>query len=186
MAQFSDIEQERIQKLIADAQTEAVFDALEQACAPLMPELRTQFHTKQSAYESGLISLTEWLQAFSEINMEILRNIGVSVRAPDTWPARSVVEELIIQHRLEEAFERLQPLGTPVLLAQAEYALLQRLKDSPTTDLAAWELAMMTRLRYGLAQLARKLPEAIAPTSHSSCLGRLRRFIAKRLFSTRF
>lgn len=181
MSHISNPERERIRKLIAGAQAEAVFNALEQAGAPQAPALRTQFHAQQKEYESGRLSLQEWLQAYALMNQDVLREVGVPDTIQAALPARAAVEELVIQHRLEEALDALAPLGVQALLLQSEYALLQQLKDHPATDPAAWELAMMTRLRYGLTQLARELPEVTEATSRSSCFDRLRRFFGERL-----
>lgn len=181
MSHFSSPERERIQKLIADAHTEAVFHALEQAGLPGVQAMKEQFNAIHEAHENGLITLQERLQGSVLVLANAWLQTGVTERTPAELPARSVVEELVIRHRLEEAIRLCEPLGDAVLLLQAEYALLQQWKDDPKVESAAWELAM-ERLRYALMEQAKELPKIAGVTTRNTCFDRLRRFVAGRFF----
>lgn len=181
MSHFSSPERERIRKLIADAHTEEAFQALEQAGLPGVQAMKEHFSGIQEAHQNGLITLQERLQGSVLVLANASRQTGVTERTPTELPVRNVVEDLVIQHRLEEAIRLCEPLGDATLLLQAEYALLQQWKDDPKMESATWELAM-ERLRYALMELAKELPKIAGMTTRNTCFDRLRRFVAGRFF----
>lgn len=181
MSHFSGPERERIRTLIAGAETEALLDLAVQAGLPGVQGHKEAFDAANEAFDNGSIAWEEKLRAQMRIFQDVLQHLDTTKPQFNICPAREVVEELVIQQRIEEALQLCAPLGDAALLLQAKYALLQQAEKAGLVEPAERELAM-SRLCYALMELAEQLPDAKAAPSRSSCFARLRRFFAKRLF----
>ncbi len=181
MSHLSDPERERIRKLVAGAETEALLDLAAQAGLPGVQGHREAFDAANEAFENGSITWEEKLQSQIGIFQNVLQHLGTTKPQFKICPAKEVVEELVIQQRIDEALQLCAPLGDAALLLQAKYVLLQQVENTGLVEPAERELAM-SRLSYALMELAEQLPAAKAAPGRSSCFARLRRFFAKRLF----
>ncbi len=181
MSYLSGPERERIRKLVAAADVESLLDLSIQAGIPAAQGHRQAFQAAKEAFDHGRITWEDMLQVQMRIFQDILQETGPTKPQLLFCPTRETVEQLVIQHRTEEALRLCEPLGDATLLLQAKYALLHQAKNTGHAEPAEWELAM-SRLYYAVMELAEQLPCATEATTRSSCFARLRRFFARRLF----
>ncbi len=141
MRMLNNAECQRIRSLMAQAQIQALLEAVRQANLPGAAGWTERLMAVQSAYESQQTDFDTWLREHLWAFGDILQQINGSPEKPvPSLALPDDIEALVLQRRIEEALQRCPEAIDEVLLWRAQYALGYREFQGGRLDTAPWEI----------------------------------------------
>lgn len=131
-------------------ETEALLQLLTHSGIPVSPQIQSIVAGIQKNKQPDLADSETWIQIQLQIYRELLSLPAFS--RSESKPVvlkRAQIENLVLQHKIDEALEQCKPLGDSILLLHAQWSLLQKKHVSPGLDTADWELEV-NKIKHGI------------------------------------
>lgn len=166
MRALTEAKRQHIRSLLAQADTEALLNAVRQANMPDAEAWSERLQAVQGAYDSQRVGFDIWLREHIRVFSAILHQLPAQKGAPPPPPTE--IEVLVLQKHIEEALRQCQDVADEPLLLHAQYALGFREFEGGRLPLASWEI-LQQRLGYALVVFL----EAHARRENPGCLNAL-------------